>query len=235
MSSPVEVWNERPATPRSTTSPTKMASANAACRCATAAQNEGEPGSRPCGTTAEDPRASWSRLARSPCRRAVGADATALSATGARVGWRGADSGGDIWAARSSSVGTLSAGLGGNRLEALSGPLLGLPPRPRQQPARRPLQLLSLVGEIQSWPKSGGGPSRLALPSQHRSWRAAHRAVRDARRRPGRRPRIVGAVASSGAERVVSESRRASRASRANACLEAGALADERCWTLLAA
>ena len=106
-SSPVGVWNERPAKPRSTTSPTNMASASAVRRCAPASSKRRRARGFSRRTTAEDPRASWSRFARSPCRRAVGADATALSATGARVGWRGADSGGDTWATRSSSAGTL--------------------------------------------------------------------------------------------------------------------------------
>ena len=57
-----------------------------------------------------------------------------------------------------------AAGLGGDRHEALPGLRLGLPPHPREQPARRPLQLLSLVGEIQSGPSQEAGPHAWLCP-----------------------------------------------------------------------
>lgn len=57
-----------------------------------------------------------------------------------------------------------AVGLGGNRLEALPGLRLGLPPRSREQPARRPRQLLGSLGEIQSRPSQEAGPHAWLCP-----------------------------------------------------------------------
>ena len=106
--SPVGVWNERPAKPRSTTSPTNMASASAVRRCAPAGSKRRRARGFSRRTTAEDPRASRSRFVRSSSRAGCGGGRCHPQRVGRRgsVG-SGADSGGDAAAAGSSSAGTL--------------------------------------------------------------------------------------------------------------------------------